>query len=319
MSPSSKTLNWKFKKKTQVGVPAPTGRVEKLVQFFDSLNNPRQWNLKTVRSQMKTKLELEEKLKQEHQINAQESEVLQKENIKIPLASETFKNFLLHSRYSQLGTSSMAIHQLQIHQEEKNLKSKKKKRKHKRRQSNVDKENQVVHQWTRSTRGQVQLLPSQIIRSTDYRPLDPIFNDQLIKLFVGALTRHGKKTKAERIMRDVFAHLKSEGNVRPAQTLAEASQQAQPMAITKRRRIRGASYEIPMPLYRDRAVFLGVRALVQAARSRAKSPSVTISQGLALELRAALANEGSAMAQRKACHELVLKNQAFAHFRWAVR
>jgi len=89
--------------------------------------------------------------------------------------------------------------------------------------------------------------------------------------------------------------------------------------ITKRRRIRGASYEIPIPLNQGRGIFLGVRAIVDAARSRAKAPGVSISQGISLEIRAALQNEGAAVGLRRTHHELALKHQAYSHFRWAVR
>ena len=67
------------------------------------------------------------------------------------------------------------------------------------------------------------MLPTRIYRSTVYRPIDTLLNDHLLNLFIGALIQDGKKSKAERILREAFVLLKSKGNSRPAQIFAEAT------------------------------------------------------------------------------------------------
>ncbi len=88
----------------------------------------------------------------------------------------------------------------------------------------------------------------------------------------------------------------------------------QPKVEVKSRRVGGATYQVPVDVRPDRALALGMRWIISAARDR--SDGRTMQEKLAGELLDASSNKGNAVKKREDTHKMADANKAFAHYRW---
>lgn len=159
---------------------------------------------------------------------------------------------------------------------------------------------------------------------------DPKFHSELLAKFINVLMVSGKKSTAERIIYgalDLFGdRLKkikradesdSDGVAGSASGVLGCFEQAlenvRPTVEVRSRRVGGATYQVPVEVRSDRSMALGMRWLVQSARSRGEKGMM---QRLAAELLDAYENKGAAVRKREDTHRMAKANQAFAHFRW---
>ena len=75
----------------------------------------------------------------------------------------------------------------------------------------------------------------------------------------------------------------------------------------------GANYQVPMEVRSERRQTLGLRWLVNYARSRSDK---TMSDRLAAEIMDAVNNLGGAVKKKEDTHKMAEANKAFAHYRW---
>jgi small subunit ribosomal protein S7 len=147
------------------------------------------------------------------------------------------------------------------------------------------------------------------------RPLpDPKFTDQPVDTrrrvtkFVNTVMHSGKKAIAERIVYRAFDIVAEKAKD------DRALSNVQPKVEVKSRRVGGATYQVPVDVRPDRAIALGMRWLISAARSR--SDGRTMQEKLAGELLDASSNKGNAVKKREDTHKMADANKAFAHYRW---
>ena len=93
----------------------------------------------------------------------------------------------------------------------------------------------------------------------------------------------------------------------------EALDNVRPSVEVRSRRVGGATYQVPVEVRTDRSIALGMRWIVQAARTRGEKGMML---RLAGELMDAYESKGSAVKKREDTHKMAKANQAFAHFRW---
>jgi small subunit ribosomal protein S7 len=86
-----------------------------------------------------------------------------------------------------------------------------------------------------------------------------------------------------------------------------------PLIEVRPRRVGGATYQVPMEVRPDRRQAMGMRWLIQFARSR---PGRTMADKLAAEIMDAAGNQGQAVKKREDTHRMAEANKAFAHYRW---
>ncbi len=153
------------------------------------------------------------------------------------------------------------------------------------------------------------------------RPLpDPKFTDQPLELrqritkFVNTVMESGKKAVAERIVYGAFDIVAEKAKEDPVKLWDRALSNVQPRLEVKSRRVGGATYQVPVDVRADRAVTLGMRWLMYAARDR--SDGRTMQEKLASELLDASGNKGAAVKKREDTHKMAEANKAFAHYRW---
>ena len=155
---------------------------------------------------------------------------------------------------------------------------------------------------------------------------DPKHHSELLAKFINVLMISGKKSTAEKIIYGALEHMserlkkvrKPEDDAGSASAnVLRAFQQAmdnvRPMVEVRSRRVGGATYQVPVEVRLDRSIALGMRWIVQSARSRGEKGMMLRLSG---ELMDAFENKGSAVKKREAVHQMAKANQAFAHFRW---
>ncbi|MBA4697647.1 MAG: 30S ribosomal protein S7 [Legionella sp.] len=159
---------------------------------------------------------------------------------------------------------------------------------------------------------------------------DPKYHSELLAKFINVLMIGGKKSTAEKIIYDALEHLHgrvkkskkhdesdSDSGASSSSSLLRYFEQALhnvcPTVEVRSRRVGGATYQVPMEVRTDRGIALGMRWIIQAARSRGEKGMML---RLAGELLDAFENKGSAVKKREDTHKMAKANQAFAHFRW---
>jgi small subunit ribosomal protein S7 len=161
---------------------------------------------------------------------------------------------------------------------------------------------------------------------------DPKYHSELLAKFINVLMISGKKSIAEKIIYGALAVMeerikklkksdeesgdRSSGTVGDGSVLhyfEKALDNVRPTVEVRSRRVGGATYQVPVEVRTDRSIALGMRWIVQAARSRGEKGMML---RLAGELLDAFESKGSAVKKREETHKMAKANQAFAHFRW---
>ena len=142
---------------------------------------------------------------------------------------------------------------------------------------------------------------------------DPKFGSTQITKFVNMIMVSGKKSVAESIMYNALDRINDKGVGEPMDVLDKALENVSPRVEVKSRRVGGATYQVPVEVRQARRMTLGMRWLIDAARSRGEK---SMQLKLAGELMDAAENRGNAVKKREDTHRMAEANKAFAHFRW---
>jgi len=143
---------------------------------------------------------------------------------------------------------------------------------------------------------------------THYKNLkpDPKYKDLVVAKFINHLIKHGKKSTAQKI---AYKALEKFDN--PVDTLKKAIENIGPEMEITSRRIGGANYQIPRVVRGNRKMTLGLRWLIDSARSKKGIP---LAKALHQEIKLALKNQGDAIKKKENVHKMAEANKAFAHF-----
>ena len=144
-------------------------------------------------------------------------------------------------------------------------------------------------------------------------PPDPQYNSVWVQMFTNKLMRDGKKSTAERIIRNAFDIMEQRTRRNPAEVFEQAMRNAMPALEVRPRRVGGATYQIPLEVRPERQVALAMRWVLTAARARTGRP---IAERLAGELMDAASGQGVTIKRRDDTHRMAEANRAFAHYRW---
>ena len=145
------------------------------------------------------------------------------------------------------------------------------------------------------------------------RKPDAKYGSVVIGRFTNYLMQDGKKSTAEKIMRDTFEAIHKQSKQDPVKLFEKAMENAAPAVETATRRVGGANYQVPVEVRPDRKFVLAARWLITAARAKKGKP---MAAKLAEEIMAASNNEGAAIKKKLDMHRMAEANRAFAHFSW---
>lgn len=142
---------------------------------------------------------------------------------------------------------------------------------------------------------------------------DPKFNDPMVTKFVNNLMLEGKKNTAYKVFYQaieiVTTRMKEDGLEIWKKALANVT----PAVEVRSRRIGGATFQIPTELRPARKMSVGMKNLINYARSRHEK---SMQEKLAGEIMAAYKEEGAAFKKKEDIHRMAEANKAFSHFRF---
>ena len=137
---------------------------------------------------------------------------------------------------------------------------------------------------------------------------DPMYNSKLVTRLINHLMLDGKRGTASTILYDAFDQIKEQTGNDPLEVFEEAMKNVMPVLEVKARRVGGSNYQVPIEVRPDRKTTLGLRWIVQYARSRGEH---TMSDRLAREIM-----DAATVKKREDTHRMAEANRAFAHYRW---
>ena len=142
---------------------------------------------------------------------------------------------------------------------------------------------------------------------------DPIYHSKVITKLVNGIMLDGKKGVAQKIVYDAFDKIKEETNADPMEVFEKAMDNIKPALEVKSRRVGGANYQVPIEVKPSRRQELGLRWLINAARTRGGH---SMAENLANEIIDASNGVGASVKKKDDTHKMAEANKAFAHYRW---
>jgi small subunit ribosomal protein S7 len=142
---------------------------------------------------------------------------------------------------------------------------------------------------------------------------DPVYDSVVIAKFINRIMERGKKTVAERIVYEAFDEIKKKTKRDPVEVFEQAMQNTSPSLEVRSKRVGGATYQVPVPVGKERKLTLAMRWIIQEAKKR---KGETMGKKLAKELMEASENTGKAIKKKNDVHRMAEANRAFAHFAW---
>jgi small subunit ribosomal protein S7 len=157
---------------------------------------------------------------------------------------------------------------------------------------------------------------ARVLKRLQIKP-DRTYNSILVSRLINRVMLSGKKTVATKIVVSSLNKASEELQVAPVEVLEKAVQNTQPQIEVKSMRVGGASYQVPVEPYPERALRLSLTWMVNGARDIKGKP---MDEKLASILISSYNGEGPAVDKRNVVHQLAAGNKAFAHLAmWAKR
>lgn len=135
-------------------------------------------------------------------------------------------------------------------------------------------------------------------------------NDPMQEKLVKCIMKDGKKTIAQKILKDCFEEMNKKGEKDVLKTFENAFNNVVPSMEVKPKRIGGSVYQIPIEVTPKRRISLPIRWLLRGARSKKGQPMY---KRLATELLDASKEQGFAFGKKEEVQRVAQANKAFAH------
>ena len=142
---------------------------------------------------------------------------------------------------------------------------------------------------------------------------DPKFNDPMVTKFVNNMMLEGKKNTAFKVFYDAIEIVTTRSKEDGLEIWKKALANVTPSVEVRSRRIGGATFQIPTELRPARKMSVGMKNLINYARSRHEK---SMQEKLAAEIMAAFKEEGAAFKKKEDIHRMAEANKAFSHFRF---
>ncbi|MBQ7125175.1 MAG: 30S ribosomal protein S7 [Clostridia bacterium] len=142
---------------------------------------------------------------------------------------------------------------------------------------------------------------------------DPLYNSKLVTKLINNVMYDGKKGVAQKIVYDAFKVVEEKSGKNALEAFVAALDNIMPVLEVKARRVGGSTYQVPMDVRPERRQTLGLRWLVNYARTRGEK---TMADRLAAEIVDAINGTGGAVKKREETHRMAEANKAFAHYKY---
>ena len=141
---------------------------------------------------------------------------------------------------------------------------------------------------------------------------DPQYRDTRVARFVNYIMKEGKKNLAYSIFYDSIDLVAEKTTEEGLELWKKALNNITPSVEVKRRRVGGATYQVPIEVRPTRKISLGMKWLIKYARLRSEK---TMKERLANEIIAASKGEGNAVRKKYTIHKVAESNKAYSHFK----
>jgi small subunit ribosomal protein S7 len=141
---------------------------------------------------------------------------------------------------------------------------------------------------------------------------DPKYKDPLVTRFVNNLMKGGKKNLAYNIFYDAVDIVGNKTGESGLEVWKKALSNVFPSVEVKRRRVGGATLQVPIEVRPERRISLGIKWMLEQARLRGEK---TMQERLAYEIMAASQGEGKSVKKKVDMHKMAESNRAFSHFK----
>ncbi|GMO26929.1 MAG: 30S ribosomal protein S7 [Spirochaetaceae bacterium] len=142
---------------------------------------------------------------------------------------------------------------------------------------------------------------------------DTKYNSKLVSKFVNRMMWQGKRATAMRLVHGALEQIKTKSDKEPLEVFIKAIENVKPVVEVKSRRVGGATYQVPVEIREARREALGMRWIINAARSR---NGHGMDDRLASEFLDAFNSTGTAFKKKEDTHKMAEANKAFTHYRW---
>jgi len=133
------------------------------------------------------------------------------------------------------------------------------------------------------------------------------------KKFINRLMLCGKKSIAEKILLESLSLIQLKLKQNPIRLLMKGVNNVKPIVEVRSIRMRGANYQVPIPLQENRRISLAIKWIIESANKKKSNP---INIKLKDELILASKKQGDSVKKKLTVHRLANANRAFAHYRW---
>ena len=96
---------------------------------------------------------------------------------------------------------------------------------------------------------------------------DPVYHDKTVTKFINKVMLSGKKSVAQRVVYDAFETIRAKTGKDPLEVFQTALKNVMPVLEVRARRVGGANYQVPVEVRPDRRMTLGIRWIVNYART----------------------------------------------------
>ena len=141
---------------------------------------------------------------------------------------------------------------------------------------------------------------------------DPKYTDTLVTRFVNCLMKDGKKSLAYAIFYKSIDKVEEKTSEDGMNIWKQALGNTTPAIEVKRRRVGGATLQVPTEVRPDRKISLSIKWLINCARARSEK---TMVDRLTNEIIAAAKGEGNAIKKKNETQRMAESNRAFSHIR----
>ncbi len=141
---------------------------------------------------------------------------------------------------------------------------------------------------------------------------DVNYGSVALSKFINYIMKEGKKSVARKVVYDALEIVAAKKKD-PLETFEAALENVSPSMEVRSKRVGGATYQVPIPVGKERRFSLASRWIINSAKSKKGRP---MSEKLAEELLNAASNTGAAVKKKEEVHRMADSNKAFAHFAW---
>jgi small subunit ribosomal protein S7 len=128
--------------------------------------------------------------------------------------------------------------------------------------------------------------------------------------------KDGKKSKAEELLFSLFQFLSTKSDLLPSFVFSQALRSLSPLVTVRSVKVRGRSYQIPIPLKESKQLGIGMKWLIQECRELTSSKGGSFSDNLNQQVFLAFQKKGELLKKKVELHKLAKSNRVFANYRW---